>query len=48
MTSHEDVCLSTEMEFIRVTQQIPIYTTNIATYIWIANPNSLSNRKYID
>ena len=48
MTSHEDVCLSTELQFIRVTQQIPIYTTNIATYIWIANPESLSNRKYID
>ena len=47
MVSHEDVCLSTEMEFIRTAYNIDIFSMNIFTYIWIANPNSLSNKKYV-
>lgn len=47
MISHEDVCLSTEMEFIRTAYNIDIFSMNIFTYIWIANPDSLSNKKYV-
>ena len=46
MTSHQDVCISTQLEFIRTGYNIDIYQCDIPTYIWIQNPESLSNRKY--
>ncbi len=48
MASHEDVCLSSQLEFVRIAYNIELYKIdNISFYIWIANPNSLSNRKYV-
>ena len=47
MTSHEDICISTQMEFIRLAYNLPLYKTDLITYIWVANPDSLSNRKYV-
>ncbi len=47
MTSHEDVCLSTQLEYIRQTYKITYYQSNISVYIWNENPNSLSNKRYI-
>ena len=46
MTSHQDVCITTQLEFVRTGYNIDIYQTEIPTYIWIENPESLSNRKY--
>lgn len=47
MVSHEDVCISTELEFVRNAFDVTIYAMNLFTYVWIANPDSLSNRKYV-
>ena len=47
LTSHEDVCISTQIEFIRTGFNVDIYQCNIPVYVWIEDPNSLSNRKYI-
>lgn len=46
MASHEDICISSQLEFIRLAYNIPVYKTDLTTYIWISNPDSLSNRKY--
>jgi hypothetical protein len=35
------------MEFIRLAYNLPLYKTDLITYIWVANPDSLSNRKYV-
>ena len=47
MTSHEDVCISTQLEYIRQTYKEDYYQINTFCYIWNENPDSLSNRKYI-
>lgn len=47
MVSHEDVCICSELEFIRLAYNIQIYSIDLFTYIWIANPESLSNKKYV-
>lgn len=46
MTSHEDVCLSTQLEYVRQTYNLTYYEINKFVYIWNQVPNSLSNRKY--
>lgn len=46
MTSHQDICISTQLEFVRLAYEIPIYRSNLFTYIWHSTPDSLSNRKY--
>lgn len=46
LTSHQDVCISTQIEFIRTGLHVDIYQCDIPVYIWIEDPNSLSNRKY--
>ena len=46
MTSHEDVCICTQVEYIRTAYHLNMYQTDIPVYIWIENPDSLSNRKY--
>ena len=46
MQSHEDVCLSTEMEFVRQAYGVELSQININTYVWVYSPNSLSNLKY--
>lgn len=47
MTSHQDVCISTQIEYTRTAYDIEIFQCDIPTYIWIEDPNSLSNRKYV-
>lgn len=48
MTSHQDVCISTQLEYIRQTYKINFYQMDIHTYIWNEVPDSLSNRKYTE
>ena len=47
LTSHEDVSLCTQIEYIRLTYGEELYQGNFPTYIWVSDPNSLSNRKYV-
>ena len=46
LTSHEDVCISTQVEFIRTGYDVDIYQCDIPVYVWVEDSNSLSNRKY--
>lgn len=48
LTSHEDVALCTQLDYIRATYNLEYYVLTIPFYVWIENPNSLSNRKYVD
>lgn len=47
LRSHEDVCLSTEMEFVRKAYNVEISSIKLPTYIWVYSPESTSNKKYI-
>lgn len=48
MTSHQDVCICTQIEFIRTAYNLQYYQVDLPTYVWIEDPNSLSNRKYTE
>ena len=48
LASHEDVCLTTQVEYLNNTfPDIVCYKVNLFTYVWNENPDSLSNRKYV-
>lgn len=46
LTSHEDVCICSQTEYLRLTYKLDFYTIDLFTYVWRENPESLSNRKY--
>lgn len=48
LTSHEDVCLSTQLEYLRLTYGITYYQIDLFVYIWNEVSDSLSNRKYTE
>lgn len=48
LKSHEDVCLTTQLEYLNNTYQdeITCYKIQLFTYVWYENPKSLSNKRY--
>lgn len=46
LTSHEDVSISSQLEFIKNAYNESLYLINIPTYLWNYSEDSLSNRKY--
>ena len=48
LTSHEDVCLSTQLEYLRLTYGITYYQIDLFVYIWNEVSDSLSNRTYTE
>lgn len=46
MASHEDIYVSTQMQYFRIAYNLDYYTSNIYTYIWYQYPESLSSQRY--
>ena len=47
LTSHQDCCINAQMQYVRRVYNLEYYITELPTYIWYSNPDSLSNRKYV-
>lgn len=47
LVSHEDVSISSMLEFVKQAYNENFYVINVPTYVWNYREDSLSNRKYI-